>query len=64
MRWVHQNQVLDGRLMRFLLLRLVLLHLTTPSLAQMKFVLQYQDQFSTWHLYQEKHSEGDFYRTA
>ncbi|EAR18278.1 hypothetical protein WH7805_05781 [Synechococcus sp. WH 7805] len=44
MRWIHQNQVLDGRLMRFLLLPLLLLPLTAPALAQMKFVLQYQDQ--------------------
>ena len=64
MRWIHQYQVLDGRLMRFLLLPLLLLHLTTPALAQMKFVLQYQDQFGKWHRYQEKHDEGDAYRTA
>ena len=30
----------------------------------MKFVLQYQDQFGKWHRYQEKHNEGDAYRTA
>ena len=64
MRWIHQNQVLDGRLMRFLLLPLLLLPLTAPALAQMKFVLQYQDQFGKWHRYQEIHNEGDAYRTA
>ena len=46
--------------MRFLLL----LTLTTPALAQMKFVLQYQDQFGKWHRYQEKHNEADAVRTA
>ena len=45
MRWIHQTPVLDGRLMRFLLLPLLLLPLTAPALAQMKFVLKYQDQF-------------------
>ena len=50
--------------MRFLLLPLLLLSLSAPALAQMKFVLQYQDQFSKWHRYQEKHNEGDAYRTA
>ena len=50
--------------MRFLLLPLLLLPLTAPALAQMKFVLQYQDQFGKWHRYQEKHNEGDAYRTA
>ena len=64
MRWIHQTPVLDGRLMRFLLLPLLLLPLTAPALAQMKFVLQYQDQFGKWHRYQEKHNEGDAYRTA
>ena len=64
MRWIHQNQVPDGRLMRFLLLPLLLLPLTAPALAQMKFVLQYQDQFGKWHRYQEKHNEGDAHRTA
>ena len=64
MKWIHQSQVLDGRLMRFLLLPLLLLPLTAPALAQMKFVLQYQDQFGKWHRYQEKHNEGDAYRTA
>ena len=61
MKWIHQSQVFDGRLMRFLLLPLLLLPLTAPALAQMKFVLQYQDQFGKWHRYQEKHNEG---RTA
>ena len=64
MRWIHQTPVLDGRLMRILLLPLLLLPLTAPALAQMKFVLQYQDQFGKWHRYQEKHNEGDAYRTA
>ncbi len=64
MRWIHQYQVLNGRLMRFLLLSLLLLPLIAPALAQMKFVLQYQDQFGKWHRYQEKHNEGDAYRTA
>ncbi len=64
MKWIHQYQVLDGRLMRFLLLPLLLLPLTAPALAQMKFVLQYQDQFGKWHRYQEKRNEGDAYRTA
>ena len=41
---------------------LLLFHV--PLLAQMKFVLQYQDQFGKWHRYQEKHNEGDAYRTA
>ena len=50
--------------MRFLLLPLLLLLLTAPARAQMKFVLQYQDQFGKWHRYQEKHNEGDAYRTA
>ena len=50
--------------MRFLLLPILLLPLTAPALAQMKFVLQYQDQFGKWHRYQEKHNEGDAYRTA
>ena len=64
MKWIHQSQVFDGRLMRFLLLPLLLLPLTAPALAQMKFVLQYQDQFGKWHRYQEKHNEGDAFRTA
>ena len=63
-RGILQTPVLDGRLMRFLLLPLLLLPLTAPALAQMKFVLQYQDQFGKWHRYQEKHNEGDAYRTA
>ena len=48
--------------MRFLLTALLLFPLSL--LAQMKFVLQYQDQFGKWHRYQEKHNEGDAYRTA
>ena len=44
--------------MRFLLLPLLLLSLTAPALAQMKFIVQYEDQFSKWHRYQEKHNEG------
>lgn len=48
--------------MRFLLVALLLS--PVPLLAQMKFVLQYQDQFGKWHRYQEKHNEGDAYRTA
>ena len=48
--------------MRFLLVALLLFPM--PLLAQMKFVLQYQDQFGKWHRYQEKHNEGDAYRTA
>ena len=48
--------------MRFLLTALLFFPL--PLLAQMKFVLQYQDQFGKWHRYQEKHNEGDAYRTA
>ena len=50
--------------MRFLLLPLLLQSFAAPVLAQMKFVLQYQDQFGKWHRYQEKHNEGDAYRTA
>ena len=64
MRWIHQYQVLDGRLMRFMLLSLLLLPLTAPALAQMKFVLKYQDQFGKWHRFQEKHYEGDAFRIA
>ena len=48
--------------MRFLLVALLLF--PVPLLAQMKFVLQYQDQFGKWHRYQEKHNEGDAHRTA
>ena len=29
-----------------------------------KIDIQYQDQFGRWHRYQEKHNEGDAYRTA
>ncbi len=43
---------------------LLLLLSPLPALAQMKFVLQYQDQFGKWHRYQEKHNEGDAFRTA
>ena len=50
--------------MQAVLLPLLLLSLTAPALAQMKFVLQYQDQFGKWHRYQEKHNEGDAFRTA
>ena len=50
--------------MRFLLLPLLLLLLTAPARAQMKFILQHQDQFGKWHRYQEKHNEGDAIRTA
>ncbi|WP_413349963.1 hypothetical protein [Prochlorococcus sp. MIT 0702] len=38
--------------------------LATPAIAQMKFVLQYQDQFGSWRRWGEKHNEGDAYRTA
>ena len=48
--------------MRFLLIALLLSPL--PAFAQMKYVLQYQDQFGRWHRYQEKHNEGDAFRTA
>ena len=48
--------------MRSLLVALLLFHVLV--LAQMKFVLQYQDQFGKWHRYQEKYNEGDAYRTA
>ena len=51
-------------ILRTLLLPLLVLFFTAPALAQMKFVLQYQDQFGKWHRYQEKHNEGDAYRTA
>ena len=40
------------------------LSLPLIAIAQMKFVLRYQDQFGKWHRYQEKHNEGDAYRTA
>ena len=50
--------------MRFLLLPLLLLSLTPPALAQMKFVLQYQNQFGAWKRWGEKHNEGDTYRPA
>ena len=48
--------------MRFLLIALLLFPL--PAFAQMKYVLQDQDQFGRWHRYQEKHNEGDAFRTA
>ena len=48
--------------MRFLLVALLLF--PVPLCAQMNFVLQYEDQFGKWHRYQEKHNEGDAYRTA
>ena len=50
--------------MRALLLPLLLLSLTAPAFAQIKFVLQYQDQFGSWKRWGEKHNEGDAYRTA
>ena len=43
---------------------MALLLFPVPLLAQMKFVLKCQDQFGKWHRYQEKHNEGDAYRTA
>ena len=42
----------------------IFLSLPLNAIAQMKFVIQYQDQFGKWHRYQEKHNEGDAYRTA
>ena len=33
-------------------------------MGQMKIFVQYQDQFGRWHRYQEKHNEGDAFRTA
>ena len=48
--------------MRFLLIALLLFPL--PAFAQVSYVIQYQDQFSRWHRYQEKHNEGDAFRTA
>jgi hypothetical protein len=38
--------------------------LATPALAQMKFVLQYQDQLGSWKRWGEKHNGDDAYRTA
>jgi hypothetical protein len=64
MRWILKSALLDLRLMRFLLLPLLLLSLSATALAQMKFVLQYQDQFGSWKRWGEKHNEGDAYRTA
>ena len=48
--------------MRFLLIALLLF--PPPAFAQMSYVIQYQDQFSRWHRHQEKHYEGDAFRTA
>ena len=42
----------------------IFLSLPLNAIAQMKFVIQYQDQFGKWHRYQEKHNESDAYRTA
>ena len=50
--------------MRLLLLPLLLLSLTAPALARMKFVLQYQDQFGAWKRWGVKHNDGDASRTA
>ena len=63
-RWIHQNPVFEGLLIRFLQLPLLLLSLATPALAQMKFVLQYQVQFGFWKRWGEKHNKGDAYGTA
>lgn len=49
-------------MLKVLLLALLLFPL--PAFAQMRYVLQYQDQFGRWHRYQEKHNEGDAFRTA
>ena len=38
--------------------------LATPALAQMKFVLQYQDQLGSWKRWGEKHNGDDAYRTS
>ena len=51
-----------GRMRHLLLVMLLLSPL--PALTQMKIVLQYQDQFGKWQRYQEKHNEGDAFRTA
>ena len=50
--------------MRICFSPLLLQPFTAPALAQKKFVLQYQDQFGKQHRYQEKHNEGDAYKTA
>ena len=50
--------------MRLLLLPLMLLSLAVSALAQMKFIVQYENQFSKWHRFQEKHNEADAVRTA
>ena len=44
--------------------RLLLLFLTAPALAEIKFIVQYKDKFSKWHRFQEKHNEADAVRTA
>ena len=44
--------------------RLLLLSLTAPALAEMKFIVQYKNQFSKCHRFQEKHNEADAVRTA
>ncbi len=31
---------------------------------RLKFIVQYEDQFSKWHRFQEKHNEADAVRTA
>ena len=51
-------------MLKVLLLALLLFPL--PVFAQTRYVLQYQyqDQFGRWHRYQEKHNEGDAFRTA
>ena len=42
----------------------MLLSLTAPALAEMKFIVQYKDQFSKWHRFKEKHNEAHAVRTA
>ena len=51
------------RMLHFLTL-FILLSLPLNAIAQMKFVHLYQDQLVNWHRYQEKHNEGDAYRTT
>ena len=48
--------------MKFLLIALLLFPL--PAFTQMRYVLQYKDQFGRWHRYQEKHNKGDAFKTA
>jgi len=48
----------------FLVWLLLLLLQRLAAAFQMKIVLEYQDQHGKWHRYQEKHNEGDAYRTA